>query len=106
MTDQPYYEPCPFCGGAARMAAYPKREHDTMAFLAAECVCCGARGPVSSGVDVDKARKKWNEQPKLGAAGSAFYILQDADPEKLAGVCGLPVEVITNALRNILPETT
>jgi hypothetical protein len=75
-----------------------------MAFLAAECVCCGARGPVSAGVDTDKARKKWNEQIKADAAHSAFYILEDADPEKLAEVCGLPYGVITAALKNIIPQ--
>ncbi len=84
----------------------PKREHDTMVFLHAECQSCGATGPVSTGLDADKARKKWNSQVKADAAHSALYILEDADPEKLADVCGLPYGVITAALRNILPQNS
>lgn len=33
---------------------------------------------------------------------SARFILSDADPEKLADACGLPLGVITAALRNIV----
>ena len=33
---------------------------------------------------------------------SARYILEDADPEKLADACGLPLGVIVAALENIL----
>jgi len=36
---------------------------------------------------------------------SARYILADANPEKLAEACGLPIEVITAALRIILPPS-
>jgi hypothetical protein len=35
---------------------------------------------------------------------SARYILEDANPEKLAESCGLPLGVITAALKNILPN--
>jgi hypothetical protein len=35
---------------------------------------------------------------------SARYILADANPEKLAEACGLPLGVITAALKNILPK--
>jgi hypothetical protein len=34
--------------------------------------------------------------------GSARYILEDANPENLAEACGLPLGVITAALKNIL----
>jgi hypothetical protein len=36
---------------------------------------------------------------------SARYILEDANPEKLAEACGLPLGVITAALKNILPNS-
>lgn len=35
---------------------------------------------------------------------SARYILEDANPEKLAEACGLPLGVIVAALENILPN--
>lgn len=35
---------------------------------------------------------------------SARYILEDANPEKLAEACGLPLGVITAALQTILPQ--
>lgn len=35
---------------------------------------------------------------------SAGYILEDANPEKLAEACGLPLGVITAALEIILPN--
>jgi len=35
---------------------------------------------------------------------SARYILEDANPEKLAEACGLPLGVITAALKTILPN--
>ena len=36
---------------------------------------------------------------------SARYILEDANPEKLAEACGLPMGVIVAALENILPNS-
>ena len=94
---------CPFCGSnAVRVKGMPKREHDRMAFMAVECQSCGAWGPVSAGVDSQKAIRKWNDQIGWQCMGSARYILEDANPEKLAEACGLPLGVITAALKNIL----
>lgn len=94
---------CPFCGSdAGRVKGLPKREHDRMAFMAVECQSCGAWGPVSAGVDSQKAIRKWNDQIGWQCIGSARYILEDANPKKLAEACGLPLGVITAALKNIL----
>jgi hypothetical protein len=44
----------------------------------------------------------WNQAWQI--RHSARYILQDANPEKLAEACGLPLGVITAALKTILPN--
>lgn len=63
MSDHPIeLKPCPFCGGRGRAKGLPKREHDTLAFMAVECQSCGAMGPVSSGCSTEKVGGKWNER--------------------------------------------
>jgi Lar family restriction alleviation protein len=53
---------CPFCGGGGKVVALPVRSGDHLPFMAMECQACGARGPVSTGIDHARAIRKWNER--------------------------------------------
>ncbi len=90
--------PCPHCGAEAKLHRY---QHD------ASKVYYGCSNPECSATyeNKEEAVDAWNRrQLSWEAMHSARYILEDADPEKLADVCGLPLGVIIAALKNIFPE--
>jgi acetoin utilization deacetylase AcuC-like enzyme len=53
---------------------------------------------------IRQAVEEWDKAQRC--CHSTHYILEDANPEKLAKACGLPIGVIVAALENILPESS
>ena len=91
--------PCPHCGADAELKRY---QYDTSR------VYYGCSMPSCSYTYADEADAlaAWNlRELSWDLEHSARYILEDANPEKLADACGLPLGVITAALENILPNS-
>ena len=92
----PFVENCPHCGAEAMLVIAPA--------VAGVAYKCSDRRCKTTHTNEEAARKAWNRREvSWEAQYSARYILEDANPEKLADACGLPMGVITAALRNILP---
>jgi ssDNA-binding Zn-finger/Zn-ribbon topoisomerase 1 len=90
--------PCPHCGSDAELKRY---QHDTSRVYYG---CSIPRCSYTYAADAD-ALAAWNRRDlSWELEHSARYILEDANPEKLAEACGLPMGVIVAALENILPN--
>ena len=98
-----YRLPCPFCGSDDTIV-HQAADDDNMTWRnAVSCRNCDTQGPM--GDDEASAITKWNQRElSWELQHSARYILEDANPEKLAEACGLPLGVIIAALKNILPH--
>ena len=95
----PFVENCPHCGAEPVLV---------ITSLPAPSIVlryrCSDKNCHTTHASEEAARKAWNRREvSWEAQYSARYILEDANPEKLADACGLPMGVITAALRNILP---
>ncbi len=92
----PFVENCPHCGAEPVLVVT-----SLPAILRYKC---SDKNCHATHTTEEAARKAWNRREvSWEAQYSARYILEDANPEKLADACGLPMGVITAALRNILP---
>jgi hypothetical protein len=90
--------PCPHCGADAELNC---QHHDSGRVYYG----CSTRRCHYTYESEDVALKAWNRRElSWELEHSARYILEDANPEKLADACGLPLGVIVEALKNILPN--
>ena len=95
---RPFILPCPHCGAEAELKSY---QHDESRVYYG----CSTRRCHYTYESQDAALKAWNRRElSWQLEHSARYILEDANPEKLAEACGLPLGVIVEALKNILPN--
>ena len=89
----PFVENCPHCGAEPVLVVTSVLRYK-----------CSDKNCQTTHASEEAARKAWNRREvSWETQYSARYILEDANPEKLADACGLPMGVITAALRNILP---
>ena len=92
--------PCPFCD-SENLTYIPNSDDACQAIYCGGCPC----GLEDSSLTEDEIKKAWNRRSlSWELEHSARYILEDANPEKLAEACGLPMGVIVAALENILPN--
>jgi ssDNA-binding Zn-finger/Zn-ribbon topoisomerase 1 len=90
--------PCPHCGADAELKRY---QHDNSRVYYG---CSMPRCSYTYAAEAD-ALAAWNRRElSWELQHSARYILEDANPERLAEACGLPLGVIVAALENILPN--
>ena len=90
--------PCPHCGADAELKRY---QHDASRVYYA----CSMPRCSYTYKDESAALKAWDRRIlRWKLEHSAHFILEDANPEKLAEACGLPLGVIVAALENILPN--
>ena len=55
--------PCPFCGGKkAELCPMAITPGQHLVFVQIECQSCGAHGPTTTGINLERAIQHWNNR--------------------------------------------